>query len=459
MDSKEKSMIQYFEKLWAIGYSDTYLDNEKHWTNALEYINNNHIKHNNKALEYKFKNLTSIQDAFKPRFENGGFDIVIGNPPYGAKQSAAENEFYKQNYKCTKTITGKQKGSTDTFALFIEKAHSLVKTNGVVNMIVPISITSSDSMTALHNLLFETCSFMQVSSYSDRPQQIFSDASTKVSVIKFIKDDKPIETLLASKMYRKDKNIDLEEIIAGLEFINVNDLKLNGRIPRISYEIERNILQKVLGIAQKDVNITTLGGNNSPKIVIIGNLRQDTGVSIYYRTSGGRYFHTITNYATGSSKETAIYFAQKIANCIGAMMSSSLFYWFHQVISDLHDLKQYEVNSFGIPINELTDGVINELENLYAEYLADIERHVITHKTTGYKNISEFKEYKIVHSKHIIGKIDDLICPLYGLTTEETAYIKNYEIEFRMRGGETESGEIKNNITNNTNKLIEINYI
>lgn len=57
--------------------------------------------------------------------ENGGFDIVIGNPPYGAKISNTEKKIYQSKYLCTKTITGKQKGSTDTFSLFIEKGLNL----------------------------------------------------------------------------------------------------------------------------------------------------------------------------------------------------------------------------------------------------------------------------------------------------------------------------------------------
>ena len=47
-------------------------------------------------------------------------------------------------------------------------------------------------------------------------------------------------------------------------------------------------------------------------------------------------------------------------------------------------------------------------------------------------NVSSFKEYKIGKSKPIIDRIDDLICPLYGLTKEETEFIKNYEIQFRL---------------------------
>ena len=71
---------------------------------------------------------------------------------------------------------------------------------------------------------------------------------------------------------------------------------------------------------------------------------------------------------------------------------------------------------------------------LYGVYLTDIERNANTRHTTkesSYK-IDSFKEYKIGKSKSIIDKIDDLICPLYGLTQKETDFIKNYEIEFRL---------------------------
>jgi hypothetical protein len=76
-----------------------------------------------------------------------GFDIVIGNPPYGIKFSENEKEYFKKHYLSTKTISGKQKGSLDSFSLFIEKGFNIMKRNGNLIYIVPISITSSDSMT------------------------------------------------------------------------------------------------------------------------------------------------------------------------------------------------------------------------------------------------------------------------------------------------------------------------
>lgn len=96
------------------------------------------------------------------------------------------------------------------------------------------------------------------------------------------------------------------------------------------------------------------------------------------------------------------------------------------------DWKSYEIEQFTLP--SLNKNTVNELAKLYGVYLTDIERNANTRHTTkesSYK-IDSFKEYKIGKSKSIIDKIDDLICPLYGLTQKETDFIKNYEIEFRL---------------------------
>jgi len=106
-------------------------------------------------------------------------------------------------------------------------------------------------------------------------------------------------------------------------------------------------------------------------------------------------------------------------------MSSTLFWWYVQVYADDHNLKSYEIENFKIPVEKLTTDNIKLLSNLYKRYLTDIE-------TNAKVNSKGIKEYKIRKSKYLIDQIDDVICPLYDLTSEETEFIKNYEIEFRL---------------------------
>lgn len=65
---------------------------------------------------------------FKNIMKNGGFDIVIGNPPYGAELSEEEQNYLDKLYKI---------GSTDTAILFIKKSFELLKENGKLAFIVP----------------------------------------------------------------------------------------------------------------------------------------------------------------------------------------------------------------------------------------------------------------------------------------------------------------------------------
>jgi len=347
---------------------------------------------------------------------NVGFDIVIGNPPYGAKLNSVDKAFLQSKFETAKTIKGVQKGSADTFTLFIELGHNLTNKGGNLHYIVPISITSSDSMTGVHRMIESDCSEIKVSSYSVRPQPVFENAVVNTSILYFKKDGKPCERIYSTKMYRKNSVLNLKHLIDNLEFIDVKNYKIQGRYPKISLDIERKILSKIF--------------SNETKV---GDLLKQKGKSIFYRTTGGRYYKVITNYATGSTKEKPIYFDKSIANSIGAILSSNLYFWFYQIFSNNLDLKSYEIEVFGIPFKKFDTNLTAKLECVYLEYLKDIEKNSNVRQTAKYANIDSFKEYKIGKSKHLIDKMDDIICPLYGLTKEEIKFIKNYEIGFRLQ--------------------------
>ena len=245
--------------------------------------------------------------------------------------------------------------------------------------------------------------------------ELCNNAVVDTSIIFFNKTMTPSEQILSTKIYKKNQYDDLSVLFNNLHFIDVKDYKLFGRYPKISEDIEINILSKLFSINTK-----------------IGDLLSNQGAPIYYRFAGCGYFKIFTNYSTGSSVESFLNFNIKFANSIGAILSSDLYFWYYQIFSDNHNLKLYEIKSFPIPIEKLTDNIITKLEDVYQRYLDDIERNVKVIDTDKYVNIDSFKRYEIRKSKSIIEEIDDIICPLYGLDNEEINFIKNYEIEFRV---------------------------
>ncbi len=350
-------------------------------------------------------------------FENGGFDIVIGNPPYGAKYDNQTKKYYKKNYSTANSIKGIQKASLDTYTLFIELGYNLLRTNGNFAYIVPISLTSSDSLTGVHRILMENCDTIHISSYAVRPKPVFENAVVNTSILLFQKTGTPCRHLYSTKMHRRGNNFDLQKLIDNLQFVDVKGYTLYGRIPKIGSETEKIILNKLF------------------KQTKLGSILQNSGSPIIYRFAGGRYFKVVTNYSNGSSAERTIYFDNKrIADAVGCILSSNLSFWFYQIFSDNLNWKNYEIENFTIP--QLSNENIIFLDKLYFRYLKDIEAKANIRTTSGESayNVDSFKEYKIVHSKAIIDEIDDYICPLYGLTQRETDFIKNYELEFRLAG-------------------------
>ncbi len=68
---------------------------------------------------------------FPQIFERGGFDAVIGNPPYGATLGSEETHYLRANYTC-------QSYQLDSYLLFLERAVStLVGQHGKCSYIIP----------------------------------------------------------------------------------------------------------------------------------------------------------------------------------------------------------------------------------------------------------------------------------------------------------------------------------
>ena len=300
--------------------------------------------------------------------------------------------------------------------MFIELGYNLLRKDGSFAYIVPISLTSSDSLTGVHRILMGNCNTGYISSYAVRPKPVFENAVVNTSILLFQKTKTPCQHLFSTKMHRRGNGFDLQKLIENLQFVEVNEFTMFGRIPKIGTSIEKNILAKVFKQHRLQTFLDT------------------KGKPIYYRTTGGRYFKVVTNYPTGSTKEKPLFFEKKLTNAIGCVLSSSLAFWFYQIYSNNLDWKTYEIENFTIP--QLSPDNVESLEKLYSRYLIDIEANANIRSTSGEStyNVESFKEYKIVRSKAIIDEIDDYLCPLYGLTREEIDFIKNYELEFRLAG-------------------------
>lgn len=70
------------------------------------------------------------QQEFPQIFDKGGFDVIIGNPPYGASFDKREKEYIENSYKSYQY-------KFESYLYFYEKGIEILKQNGILSFITP----------------------------------------------------------------------------------------------------------------------------------------------------------------------------------------------------------------------------------------------------------------------------------------------------------------------------------
>jgi len=97
-------------------------------------------------------NVFDWKAAFSQVFIQGGFDVVVGNPPYLfiIELEQLEKDYYFKKYKTTEY-------RFDVYGLFAElSTQTLLKDNGYLSFIIPHTLLSNDSFSKLRSLLLST---------------------------------------------------------------------------------------------------------------------------------------------------------------------------------------------------------------------------------------------------------------------------------------------------------------
>ncbi len=109
------------------------------------------------------------QEQFPQVFERGGFDVVIGNPPYvniANIQNEQERKYYQNNYSTVKN-------KCDLYSIFTEKAKSLLVENGLLGFIFPNSWMGTESFSKFRDFLLKNVRVYQL---VELPPGVFEDA-------------------------------------------------------------------------------------------------------------------------------------------------------------------------------------------------------------------------------------------------------------------------------------------
>ncbi|MDX3959782.1 TaqI-like C-terminal specificity domain-containing protein [Aliarcobacter skirrowii] len=163
------------------------------------------------------------EEEFKEVFEQGGFDVVIGNPPYitfalGNKQefSQKEIEYYKNKFPLSSVY------KVSSYLIFIEKSLGLISKTGLLSFIVPNTIYRNFYYSNFREYLIDNFS---IYSLFNLEYEVFSDVTAGgFSIFIFGKDN-----ILKTKLFSaKTENEYLNPYFFEIEqekFKNIPDNK------------------------------------------------------------------------------------------------------------------------------------------------------------------------------------------------------------------------------------------
>ncbi len=175
------------------------------------------------------------QKEFPQVFEKGGFDVIIGNPPYVLCQPSNTSEKTLEYYKRYKVASYK----IDLFHLFFEKSINLLINKGKLGFITPNTYLTNKYIKPLRVYILDHSSINKLITYENT---VFVDAGVDVSTLILTKEQREnnkIEIILAN-----DKKWNLVTEIPQNNWKNNNECIFNSKL-----EFKIN-LEKCISLSQ-----------------------------------------------------------------------------------------------------------------------------------------------------------------------------------------------------------------
>ena len=357
--------------------------------------------------------------AFYGILKAGGFDVIIGNPPY------VEYSKVRKDY----TIRGYETESCGNLYAFVcERSFRLLQPNGWKSMIIPNTAYSTDRMAPLQNFFHGSERVGWVQTYGIRPAKLFVGAEQRLAI--YISGYREAATSAAvgkgySSRYHKWNERFRPYLFAVAEYADVTWFQ--NSVPKIHCEVAKNVWDTLMGFSPLGEYLTTrrdaspLYFHSAPRYWI----RVMDFVPYFWNERGGEHISTSVkslHLATALDAKTVV-----------ATLNSSLFYWWFVILSDCRSLTLREIRNFPIGLAQMDASLKQRLSALTDELMADLKRHA-RRKETQYRATGRvvYDEFYPRHSKPIIDEIDRVLAEHYDFTDEELDFIINYDIKYRM---------------------------
>jgi hypothetical protein len=341
--------------------------------------------------------------------QRGGFDVIIGNPPY-VEYRKVKSQYTVRDYATERC------GNLYVFSM--ERSKKLLTDVGRMGLIVPIALVSVSDVVEIRNLLLNHFHVAWMSNFAIRPAKLFEGVEQRLTI--YISTPSNQERQVFTSKYHQWYVDERPNLLQRIEYANVIDLVSPASIPKASNAVIASIVRKVQNFNGK---------------VVADYLTKSKGVNLYFHRTPGYWIRMMDfePYFKSPTQTRSIHHIRELsianaamAKFIGAVVSSSLYFLYFFAVGNCRNLTLDDVRSF--PIGQPSSSFNQEIGVLFDKLMVDYKRNSVI----NYRGSTEFQEFNWGKSKPIIDEIDRALAQHYGFTAEELDFIINYDIKYRM---------------------------
>ena len=350
---------------------------------------------------------------FHPLIASGGFDAVIGNPPYkDLKGGGAED------------IVGYATiGTKNLYPLCFERSLLIASEYGRIGLIVPVSSISTEGYRSLQKFIF--CRNAHLSSFDDRPSRLFDGLEHIQLTINLLENKVGVNPQQYVTDCKRWSAVERNDLFPTLIYACPPKHALPNTIPKIRSALEVQLWDQVSKMRYP------LAASYGP-----GEVNP-----VYYSRKVHNFLQVVDFVPEVYGSDGALrpptelkplkFPTPSLAGLALCTLNSSLFRWYIQVFTDCRHVNKREVDNF-----PLTNVPHQDVGNHWVE-LGQV-------LSASLKTNSEFRSMKFSHdhlrvqciipkrSKAEIDKVDIALGTHFGFTQEQLDFVLNYDIKYRM---------------------------
>ncbi|MGA2329035.1 MAG: DNA methyltransferase [Bryobacteraceae bacterium] len=363
---------------------------------------------------------------FHAIMSSGGFDAIIGNPPYLEKSKLGGR--YAPMGLTTTTCP-------DIYSWVVERCLALKNSAARLGLIVPVSIASSGAFDPLRDALWARPATLWLAHFANRPGQLFEGAQNRLTIMLHAPSADGSATAFSTRYHRWDaKRRERDDLFGKIQYqyLGNSPRSFHGVFPKVGDPCVVSVLAKMQ--STKTVAHYLMKSAEHPVywVRVPGYFCQFYLEPPSARPEGGgppRPRGELNSISVANARQRRV---------LHAILNSTAYYVFFCVHTDGRHINPSDVREHPLDLGMFSPPVLGELDKLSKTLEESLNANVSLRRKTGLL----IESYDSGLSKRILDDIDRVLGDQYGFTAEELDFIVNYDIKYRLgRDAEETDGD------------------